>query len=86
MVARCGSHACAKKRQTDLTSASLSLSERICASSDGGPGLNLGEQIAGRSMLGTVGGDHARSVESTRETHLRTRDRARPVLVLRSRP
>lgn len=39
---------------TNLTSASFSLSERTWASSDGGPGLNLGEHIAGRSMLGTV--------------------------------
>ena len=39
---------------TDLRSASLSRSERTWASSDGGPGLNLGEQMAGRSMLGTV--------------------------------
>jgi len=27
--------------------------DRTCASSDGAPGLNLGEQIAGRSRLGT---------------------------------
>ena len=39
----------------DLTRASLSRSDRTCASSDGGPGLNLGEQSAGRSMLGTAG-------------------------------
>ena len=33
---------------------SFSLSEKTCASSDGGPGLNLDEQRAGRSRLGTV--------------------------------
>ena len=46
--------------------ASLSLSERTCASSDGGPGLNLGEQSAGRSMLGTrvFSGREARWMDS----------------------
>jgi hypothetical protein len=34
--------------------ASFNLSERTCASSEGGPGLNLDEQRAGRSRLGTV--------------------------------
>lgn len=33
----------------------FSRSESTCASSDGGPGLNLGEHIAGRSRLGTGG-------------------------------
>ena len=32
---------------------SFSLSEITCASSVGGPGLNFGEQMAGRSRLGT---------------------------------
>lgn len=34
--------------------ASFNLSERTCASSEGGPGLNLDEQRAGRSRLGTA--------------------------------
>ena len=33
---------------------SFNLSERTCASSDGGPGLKRGEHIAGRSRFGTV--------------------------------
>ena len=37
----------------------------VCASSDGGPGLKLGEQIAGRSILGTtIGSASRRSIES----------------------
>lgn len=54
------------KIETNLTSASFSLSESTCASSDGGPGLNFGEQIAGRSMLGTISrfnGCQARSLD-----------------------
>lgn len=39
---------------TNVTRASFNLSERTCASSVGGPGLNLGEQIAGKSRLGTA--------------------------------
>lgn len=38
---------------------SFSLFERTCASSAGGPGLNLGEQSAGRSIFGTVMSDCA---------------------------
>ena len=38
---------------THAISTSFSLSDNTCASSDGGPGLNLGEQIAGRSRFGT---------------------------------
>lgn len=36
-----------------VVSISLSRSDRTCASSDGGPGLNFEEDIAGRSRLGT---------------------------------
>lgn len=43
-----------RQTKTNLTTASFSLSESTCASSDGGPGLNFGEHIAGRSMLGTI--------------------------------
>jgi len=39
---------------TYATRASFSLSERTWASSVEGPGLNFGEQIAGKSMLGTT--------------------------------
>ena len=35
------------------TMRSLSQFDSVCASSDGGPGLNRGEHIAGKSMLGT---------------------------------
>ena len=33
---------------------SLSQFDKVCASSEGGPGLNFGEQMAGRSILGTT--------------------------------
>ena len=39
---------------THVTRTSFSLSESTCASSVGGPGLNFGEHMAGRSRFGTV--------------------------------
>ena len=39
---------------TDAFRTWLSRSERTWASSVGGPGLNFGEHMAGRSMLGTI--------------------------------
>lgn len=39
--------------KTYATNASFSLSDSTWASSVGGPGLNLGEHIAGRSRFGT---------------------------------
>lgn len=38
---------------TNETIKSFSQFDKVCASSEGGPGLNFGEQIAGRSILGT---------------------------------
>jgi len=42
-----------RERGTDAKRASFSLSDSTWASSVGGPGLNFGEHIAGRSRLGT---------------------------------
>lgn len=46
-----------KALATHDTRTSFSLSESTCASSVGGPGLNFGEHIAGRSRFGTVEDD-----------------------------
>lgn len=43
-----------KMRGTYAMRASFSRSDSTCASSVGGPGLNLGEHIAGRSKFGTT--------------------------------
>jgi hypothetical protein len=45
---------CRKWQNTDAVRTWLSRSERTWASSVGGPGLNFGEHMAGRSMLGTI--------------------------------
>ena len=49
---------------------SFNLSDNTCASSVGGPGLNFGEHIAGRSTFGTGGGFSA-SAESSTHSSLR---------------
>lgn len=41
------------RKKTNLTRTSFNLSESTCASSVGGPGLNLDELIAGKSKFGT---------------------------------
>lgn len=48
------------KDRTHVMRRSYSQFEYTCASSTGGPGLNLGEQSAGRSMLGTKSGQRDR--------------------------
>jgi len=85
-----------RERETHATSASLSLSESTCASSLGGPGLNRGEHIAGRSRFGTVhswviGFEGSEQVEGkskreeeNRETYPKTPASQHPTLALRS--
>jgi hypothetical protein len=42
-----------KQNATHASNTSFKRSDNTCASSVGGPGLNLGEQMAGRSRFGT---------------------------------
>jgi hypothetical protein len=41
------------EKLTNVMKTSFNLFDSACASSDGGPGLNLGEHMAGRSRFGT---------------------------------
>ena len=55
-------HNAESESMPDARIASFNLSERTCASSEGGPGLNLDEQRAGRSRLGTAQKDIKRVI------------------------
>jgi hypothetical protein len=59
---------------------SFNLSDNTWASSVGGPGLNLGEQIAGRSRLGTIVIESRQGVNRTKDKKINKKHTQEPLV------